>query len=204
MREAREKQFPRVSQQELADRLGLSRNQVANYESDRTHIPGGLLEKLADWWSLPPGYFGVDQIGPVLEPVSIASRSPHINLIPYWGQVPCGDWERPGDDEDWIQVSESIEPKGVIAVKVSGNSMAPRLIHGQTVVIKLDKTPRDGLITLATNNQNELTLKVLKFVSGEWQLHSINPEHGIVSAESWEVLGYAIAIEEHDAQGIRP
>lgn len=205
IRDARERQFPKLNQSELAEELGLSRNQIANYENNRTPPPANLLEILARRWHLPPGYFDeAKALGASVVVPTTKKQLPQINLIPFWGSVPCGDWQSPGDDLDWIQVSEKIDPKGVVAVKVSGNSMAPRLMHGQTVIIKLDKTPREGVVTLAVNQHKELTLKVLKYVKGEWQLHSINPEHGTVKSETWEVLGYAIAIEEHDAQGIRP
>lgn len=207
IKDLRQAKFPPLSQAELATELGISRNQIANYETNRTVPPTSLLRKLEEIFSLTAGQLNIPiaQLAPghALQPVKLPN-SPLINLIPYWGQVPCGEWERPADDPDLIQVSETIDPKGVIAVKVSGNSMAPRLMHGQTVVIKLDKTARDGVITLATNHQCELTLKVLTFTKGKWELHSINPEHGTVSAESWEILGYAIAVEEHDPQGIRP
>lgn len=129
-----------------------------------------------------------------------------INLVPYWGAVPAGNWESPPDDPGWIQVSEGIaDTNNVIAVRVTGSSMEPRLLHGQLVCIRLSKELRDGVVTLVKNQNSELTLKVAKRTEGAgWELHSINPEYPPTSAEYVEAVGYAISLEEVNLHGIRP
>ncbi|MBS1716444.1 MAG: helix-turn-helix domain-containing protein [Armatimonadetes bacterium] len=195
-----------MSQAELASALGVSRDLIANYENGRTEPPAHIIRKVSKLWRIRESWFwdqAEEDLPGNAKPID-RPNEPLINLAPYWGQVPCGDWQAPDGDGDWLQISDAIDPGGVVAVKVAGYSMAPRLLPGQVVTVRLSKEPREGVISLAANGQKELTLKVLKRIEDEWVLESVNPAYGAVSADSWEILGYAVAVEDHSVQGIRP
>jgi SOS-response transcriptional repressor LexA len=200
---------PSLSQLELAKEIGITRDQVSNYETDRTEPPRPIVTKLSRLWSVPEEWLWDESAGlnpPGLKNVEVTKRRnlPLVNLVPYWGEVPCGDWTRPEVHEDLIQVSEAIDVEGCVAVRVSGRSMYPRLIDGQLVVIKLSKSRKDGVITLARDQDANLTLKVLRYFQGKWELQSIDPEYGSISADMVEILGHAIHVEESNPNGIRP
>jgi SOS-response transcriptional repressor LexA len=61
----------------------------------------------------------------------------------------------------------------------------------------------DGVVTLAQNQDGELTLKLMRYVDGVWELHSLNPAYGNASAEQWSIIGHAIYHEGGDLSGIR-
>lgn len=205
LQEARLRVRPRLKQSDLAALVGLSRGQIANYETGRTDPPREMLYKLAGALNVSVDYLiGVESPKVVNVREERVPYAPEIRLIPYWGEVPCGSWEAPPDDPGWIQVSEAFQDTGIVGVRVSGNSMMPRLTHGQLAIVKLDKTPREGVVTLAHNEQGELTLKVLRMRDGSWHLDSLNPEYPEAAADKWTILGFVIGMEERDPAGLRP
>lgn len=204
--------------EELADRgfLGRSKTEwdarIKNIENNRGRVPSDVeLFAIAEVLGIVPGWMTTEDDAPVpfadtlgnAAVVRFPTGQP-LTLVPYWGEVPCGNWEKPepGDDA-LIEVSHRVSPKGVIAVRVRGNSMLPRFGHGQIVVVKIDPQPLDGVITLARNADNELTLKMLRRKNGSWTLCSLNPEYGDCTAESWTILGHAVHVEESDPAGLR-
>lgn len=200
---------PPLSQRGLSQLTDFTRNQIANFETGRTPVDDADLRQIAHALSAPYAWFldGADTPPPPtsnVQEIELGTRA-QPNLVRYLGTVPAGDWEAPtGDDWDYIEVSESVNPKGILAVRVAGNSMHPVLRHGQVVCIKESKHPRDGVISLARSKDGELTLKILRHTPGGWELQSVNPEYGSVAAEQWEIMGYAIHMEENDPAGLRP
>lgn len=217
IKEARTRHVPYLNSDTVGKRTGVKGPTVRAYEAGIRDIPEPWVSQLADSLGLPIEWFYDGKATRPPYPVRTEQAKPnavrthprevpHINLVPYWGTVPAGNWESPPDEPNWIQVSDNIETDGVVAVRVTGNSMEPRLVHGQLICIKQDTRPRDGVITLARNQDNELTLKVLRQRSDGpgYELHSLNPDYGVVSAESWSIVGYAVSIEESNPHGIRP
>lgn len=201
----------------LAERgsLGLDatrwRSRLANYEN-RGGVPANALAEIAQILSVDLGWLSDRSDGPVKWAVMAPNakpteleEGPQLNIVPFWGTVPCGNWEKPFvDDESYIEISESVKDiRSVVCVKVAGNSMMPRFQHGEKVAVRLSSTPIDGVVTLARNQDGELTLKLMVYARGEWELHSLNPDYGCASAESWEILGHAIHREETDTSGLR-
>jgi|GEM_PF-5912922 len=188
------------------------RDRIANYEK-RGNLTLEAAPLLAEALGIDLEWLTSDAGAPVkwtrmaanAELTSTPEPEPLLNLVPYWGIVPCGNWERPEiGEEELIEISESVKDKrGIVAVKVSGNSMAPRFLHGETVAIRLSTTPIDGVVTLAVNQDGEFTLKLLRYVDGEYQLHSLNPAYGYATAHSWSILGHAVHREETDMSGLR-
>jgi SOS-response transcriptional repressor LexA len=221
---AREKHPAQYSSDFAGKQTGIAGSTVRAYENgNRENIPREWVKLYADFIGISDVrwfYDGIASDPPFVNLPPVESKRPpdrnaqpekrkvaqHLRLVPFWGPVPAGNWETPPEEPAWIQVSEALDgEEGIVAVRVTGNSMEPRLSHGQLVIIKQDSRPHDGVITLARNQDSELTLKVLRYVEGKgYELHSLNPDYGTVTAESWSIIGYAISIEETNLSGIRP
>jgi SOS-response transcriptional repressor LexA len=213
IRLARKHHRPTLNREEIAKRTGVSSSTVGMYETGDRKPPEMWVSRFADSLGIPLQWFYDGKPGPPperniisnVEPVDLPGKGKYqINLVPYWGVVPCGHWAAPVGEPEWVQVTDSIDAEGCRAVRVSGDSMEPRLSHGQLVVIRLSPEPREGVITLAKNGDGELTLKVLRYCPNGWELHSLNPSYPPTTADTWEILGYAVAIEEANPHGIRP
>ena len=80
-------------------------------------------------------------------------------------------------------------------VSVSGTSMSPRINPGDRVLFYRDQTPRPNTIVMAESPDGRVFVKVLRFVAGHFELHSI-AAHGATFQQlaGWKILGYALAI----------
>jgi SOS-response transcriptional repressor LexA len=198
----------KLTQEGLGSLVQISRGMIARYESNRDIPPEPTIRRLSEALNIPEAFFDEESARtnadiPVKSVTLInAHAEPDYLEIPYWGEVPAGDWTMPqGDEAMQMQVERALAKPGRISVRIAGDSMSPRLQHGDVVHIQLSKTPREGCLTLARNGSNELTLKQLKHKEGSWELQSLNPEYSNPTATSWEILGFAVVVERHFGPG---
>lgn len=202
---ARKLELP--SKQSVYDYLPNARMETPREPRDRT-----FWVRAAEVLGVDPAIFGIQSeqsTTPGTKPtpsnaiIEQLRGAPQINLVPYWGVVPCGDWESPSSEPELVQVSDRVvDTRNVVAVRVRGNSLAPRLLDGQLVCVKLGSEKIDGIITYVENQDRERTLKVMRRTPVGWELQSINPEYGSVTAEQVTILGHAISVEEYNPFGL--
>lgn len=76
---------------------------------------------------------------------------------------------------DWL-AQRGYRPENLIAIRVKGESMEPKLYDGDTVVINTaDAIPKDGEV-FAVNYEGEDVVKRLIRDAGKWWLSSDNPD----------------------------
>jgi SOS-response transcriptional repressor LexA len=206
--QARRAQAEKVSQATLGKKIGKSRGMVARYEQGLDVPPPPVIAKIAEVLNVAPSFFengDKNFIKSSTSAVTMLGEAPALEFmdLPYWGEVPAGDWTQPeGDDALTMPVERSLVKAGRVLVRVAGDSMKDRLQHGDLVHIQLSKTPKDGVITLARNQDNDLNVKVLRHAGGgEWELHPINQESSVVTAPEWSIIGHAVVIERHFGPG---
>ena len=77
--------------------------------------------------------------------------------------------------DDWLRINNFTAAK-LIACRINGDSMEPRLYSGDSVVINTEKnTPVDGKV-FAVNYEGEMVIKRLYRDGGNWYLRSDNPD----------------------------
>lgn len=198
----------KVTQSDFGRLIGKNRATVSKYETDDDVVPDSVLRIISEVTGKSLRFF--QENSDYSKEPSVFAEGAEAELgyseIPYWGAVPAGDWQEPSSDAGLtMRVENNLAKEGRIAVRVAGESMSPRLEHGDVVIVQKSKTPREGVITLARNDANELTLKVLRHTTdGQWELHPINKEFSPTKSPRWEILGYAVAIQRIDDLGLRP
>lgn len=197
----------RLKPKELAHKVGVSVQALSNYFSGYREVSGELLPKFAETLDVTTDWLlsGRQSVVQFVSAEATTESLPRTVPKPYWGLVPAGNWQMPNTEEgSMIEVSSTLADEDVVVVVVAGNSLEPRLRHGQKVAIKRSTQPIDGVITLAVNQDNDFTLKVLSHRNGAWVLHAINPnEPELEPVESWRILGHAVHFEETDPNGLR-
>lgn len=187
-----------VSQDDLDSQTGGKPGRTYSYEKGVAHPPKEFLRAAAKILEVSPDVFDM----PDILGGGIGSGEGTV-AVPYWGVVPCGDWEPPHGDPETIQITGKVRGfDGVIAVRIGGESMAPILKPGDVVPVRLTKRPNDGAIALVRNESNDLTIKITRF-RGRWEFHPLNPRFEKVTSERIEMIGKVLQIPERfDPDGI--
>ena len=187
-----------MSQGELDEAVGVPEGRTHSYERGLAQPSDEFLRRaakalgVADWRICDSD----DVLG--------AAAVQEVTFVPYWGIVPCGDWEPPTDVTDTVAVTGKVAGmQDVVAVRIGGESMAPLLVPGDVVPVKLTVQRTDGAIALVRNQDNDLTLKVTRYINGRWEFHPLNPHFQPVTAERVEMIGKVLHIPERfDPDGI--
>lgn len=168
IKELREKY--EMTQEQLAQKLETTKQTIFKYENGIvTNIPSDKIEKMASIFRVSPSYIlGWDD--------TIMDKP---NRIKVYGSVPAGiPIEAVEDIVDWEDVPQEWIDKGgsYIGLKVKGDSMYPKYIEDDTVIVKLQPDCESGQDAIVYVNGYDATLKrVIKQQDGI-MLQPINPE----------------------------
>ena len=156
------------SQKDLCDNLGFSPASVSSWVNG-TRIPKeGNIVLMASYLDC-----SVDDI--VLDPKE-AHRKRSFS-IPVYARVGAGPpLEASEEIIDREEISERMASLGSFyGLHISGDSMEPRIVRGDVVIVRKQDTADDGDIVIAIVNQNDAVCKRLKKYKGGIALVSNNP-----------------------------
>lgn len=154
MREERQ-----LTQKDLATILGMTPKAISFYELGERQPSNELLLKLAKYFGVTTDYL----LGRERE------EPRKVNRIPVLGTVVAGiPIEAIQDIEDYEELSEAWgDPRDYFALRVRGRSMEPRLLEGDTIIVKKQEDLVSGQTAVVLINGNEGTVKqVRKSVKG--------------------------------------
>ena len=120
-------------------------------------------------------------------PQTFRRKSALVDL-PIVSAVPAGKLAtnfHPDYVDDYVAVDDVKDPQA-FALKVKGNSMAPRIEDGDTVVISPAQEPHNGDICVVRVN-GEDTLKKVKFEGNYIHLVPLNPDFEPVTVKKRDV-----------------
>ena len=156
------------SQKDLCDNLGFSPASVSSWVNG-TRIPKeGNIVLMAAYLDC-----SVDDIA--LDPKE-AHRKRSFS-IPVYARVGAGPpLEASEEIIDREEISERMASLGSFyGLRISGDSMEPRIVRGDIVIVRKQDTADDGDIVIAIVNQNDAVCKRLKKYKGGIALVSNNP-----------------------------
>lgn len=154
-----------ITQAELSRRTGISDSKISSYLRGRYKPNGETLSKIASvlhvspaWLigqetaraSAPSGY-GIPLIGKVAAGSPIFAQENVVGHLP--ADAPSGD---------------------LFALSVSGDSMSPRILDGDVVIVKRQEAAEDGDVVIALVN-DEATCKVFRRSAWGVTLVPFNP-----------------------------
>lgn len=103
-------------------------------------------------------------------------------------------WDEPCDR--WLELPDDVPSGRYVALRVSGDSMAPVLGPREVILIQLDVTPRvDDLVVARLPDQSHVVKRVAAMKGATMELASFNPEYEsiFVAREPSPVVGTVIA-----------
>lgn len=162
------------TQDELAERTGISRISIARYEAGRVDPTAKALRRIADALDI-----SADALlqGNVLDKPHV---SPGAVRVPVLGVIPAGiPIEAIEDIIDWEEIPQEWARGGreFFGLKISGDSMSPRYESGDVVIFRRTDVCENGQDCAVMVNSDDATFKRVKYGEKGMMLVPLNPEY---------------------------
>lgn len=178
-----------LSMKELGQIFGIAESTVSQYETGKRDPDYEMLLKLSEFFSVSVDYLlrGVE-----------AQDTKRGLRIPVLGSIPAGiPLEAIEDVIDWEEIPEEMARGGkeYFALRVSGDSMYPKILDGDTVVIRKQPVCESGDDCVVYVNGDDATLKTVKLhEDGSLTIQPINPNYAPRTFTVEEVQNLPVAI----------
>lgn len=193
----------KITQMTVAKGLEINRTRITDWLKGDVKKPQRLtIIKLSDFFGCSFNWLK-DNIGQPFDVDSIAEAENYIppqgsgrittpTYIPVVGKVPAGI----PDTNEWeiayhIQVPDM--PSHCFAMKVTGDSMEPRILEGEHVIFTIDYDLHSGDVVIVTDEYGDSMVKRYKEKDGEKYLVSDNSKYEPVKPNSgFDIVGKVI------------
>lgn len=147
-----------LSQLQVANDLAITPATYSRYESGDRNPPNDMLIKLAEYFEISTDY--------LLGLENSPNRDISFRWIPLREGLPAGPLSETDDFIiGYVEVPQDRYPDMTLeAVKVKGDSMAPRIMDGDIVIFRPQSCADSGDTVIVRINGNEYTLKKFKKV----------------------------------------
>lgn len=111
-----------------------------------------------------------------------------------WGEIV--DNLQPGDAEEWIATTARVS-KGAFALRIVGDSMAPKVPDGSVVIFEPNRTYQHGSLVLAKRTDDQMaTFKQLWYDGTTPYLKPLNDRYPmLVMPADTRIIAVAIRLE---------
>lgn len=191
----------KLTQNELAKKLGISTQMIVNYENGLRNISLEKLQQIANVFSLPVYLFFVDNFDDVTNFNRTSTTNnydnPNTKKIPLISKVSAGHgtW---GDEiiEKFIELPVNFFKKCDFATVVDGDSMLPEIANGEIVFVKQTNFLENGNIGIFNLNDEVFIKKYFKnVVTEEESLISLNDSYSpiiIKEEDNFKIIGRVV------------
>lgn len=169
-----------LNNKELSEILGVSESTVGKWLLKKATPRMGMVEKIAEYFQVKKSDIlednNLDQQNKDFEFVDLSNS---VN-IPVVGTIPAGfAMEAVENILGYIDIPADWTKGGkeYVGLKVSGDSMYPLFLDGDTVVIQLQNTAENGDICACYVNGFDATLKRIKLTNNSITLQPENPNY---------------------------
>lgn len=145
----------RGAQRRLAEYLNENPVNVNRWVKGVRPVPQEKLKKVADFFGVTVDYLLDDN-----------AASPTIRMIPMIGKASCGvPTNYHYEPLEWIPVPAHLGREGVYAVTAEGESMLPKIKHGDEVICDKNANINNGDIVHYTIDEEQSGIKKIKFIN---------------------------------------
>lgn len=175
-----------LTMKELADKVGVSEGTISRWESGEIqNMRRDKVLKLSSALNLEPG----DIMGWNNKIKSI--RIPVIGMV--HAGVPADAIE---DIIEWEEITSDISSKGeILALKVSGDCMEPKISEGDVIIVLAQSDCESGDIAVVMVNSHEAILrKIKKFENGSINLVPTNPNYPVNRFSREDIINLPVRV----------
>ncbi len=186
-----------LDQSTLAEKTGIVTRTLQRWEKGE-QVPDGLaITRIAKVTNVQPTWLltGEGEMYPPPPPrpenvytLPSARRRNRLAELPLVSSVPAGKVStmfHPDHVDNYVTVDDVKDP-GAFALKVKGNSMAPRIEDGDVVIVSPAQEPHNGDVCVVRVNEED-TLKKVKFEGNYIHLIPLNPDFEPVTVKKKDV-----------------
>lgn len=150
--------FKGIRQKDISDRTGISDSKISSYVGGRYKPNAETLAKIANALGVDAAWLAGE--GPDAEPEEFTRGERGFREIPIVGRVAAGAPIFAIENQvDSLMVRDN--RSGLFGLRIVGDSMAPRIMDGDLVVVQQQDDAKDGDIIIALID-DEATCKVIK------------------------------------------
>ena len=171
-----------MTQQDVAKRLGITRQAYSNYEAGLREPEYATLRALADLFRCT-----VDKL------VEHETESSGVR-IPILGTVK-GGFDRLAQQEfEGYEVADVASPEEYFFLRVVGDSMSPQIMAGDLALIHSQERVENGQIAVVLLNEDEATIKRVVFAGKSVVLQPLNAAYApmVLEGEDCRILGRVV------------
>jgi SOS-response transcriptional repressor LexA len=189
-----------MSQQQLADEMGVSLGAVGNWESGVNPAKGDNLKRLAEFFQVAPQYLlGETEKKELLLSEAQAAYRTMEGLPMLRGQMaPLISWASAGDAKafedqgyDVERIATSCRDPGCYALEIEGDSMEQKYLRGDILFVAPSQEARNGDLVVAKTERGDVYFKLYHWTGRETdpvKLTSFNPVYPSIEMPRSELV----------------
>lgn len=180
-----------LTQKEIAVFVGVSEATVSRWESgDIENMGRDKIAKLSEILKLSPG-----QIAGYKEDPDTPEKSKGVK-IPVLGRVIAGiPIDAVEEILDYEEISEDMARQGdFFALQVKGDSMEPRILEGDVVIVRQQPDVDSGEIAIVLVNGNDAAIKKIQKFDGGISLVPLNPNYQVITFTNKDIESLPVSI----------
>jgi len=194
-----------MTQQDLAEKLGLAKSTISQYETGVNEPDAETLRKLADILGCSVDYL-VGRTDDPIPPPHIDSENEFLEIdsvlrIPLLGYIAAGNPIFADEHiEEWIEfpnIGGKYKEGELFALRVKGDSMiGSRIYPGDVVIVRMQNYVDDGDIAVVNVDGENATLKRVKRVNGQYILYADNPNYQpiVIDSDRARICGKVVKV----------
>lgn len=181
----------KISQQKFADIIGVSRSTIAMWETGGSQPDNDNLKRIANYFNVSVDYL----LGREPQDTAISTRKKGIK-IPVLGRVQAGiPVEAIEEILDYEEITEEMASQGeFFGLKIRGDSMLPRMVEGDVIIVRKQSNVDSGDIAVVLVNGNDATVKKIRKTESGIELVPLNPSFDIKYYSNAEIENLPITI----------
>ena len=180
----------KLEQQNLTDYLGVHKSTFSAWKSGNSKSYMKYIDRIADYFNVSTDYLlgGTDTISSNISEIIPQDK---IYQIPVYESVSAGFGAYASDciiDMLPMVIDNPYDAPDTIAIKVSGDSMYPKIEDGDIIVVRKQESVDSGDVAVMLLDGDEGLVKKVVYGDTWIELHSFNPEYKTRRFDNEEVL----------------
>lgn len=178
-----------MTQIELANKLNISNSTLSQYESGARTPSDDMKLKIAALFQVSTDYL----LSGTANTVNTKTKGVQIPVL---GEVRAGyPMEAVENIIDYEEIDEEMARRGeFFALRIKGDSMEPRFVEGDVVIVRKQETADSGDIVVALVNGDSATIKKLKRHQNGITLMPTNPTYEPMYYSNEEIMELPVTI----------